>query len=423
MTVLQASPTPKDAILGWIEQDRDEIVGFLSSFVAIPSPNPPGDTRAAADFLRGYLQRKGVPVEIRSAKDHLPNVVGSIEGSRPGRHLVLNGHIDVFPAGPAESWSRDPWSGAVEDGKVHGRGVADMKCGTSASIWAYIYLHRLRDQLAGRLTLTCVSDEETGGTWGAKWLIENFSEEFRGDCMLNGEPSTPSMVRFGEKGTLRIVVEIDTPGAHAAYTHASPNAIRIAAAVIRELYELENLSVEQSDEIRRAIEAGFGAIDAGVGVGASTILNKVTVSVGVIQGGVKINVLPGHCRFEVDIRLPIGMTHAFIVGHVERIIARHPQARLIPVWTHSCEPTVSVPGHEMVAILKRTVRDLGLPEPVSTVSLGATDCKHWRQNGVPSYVYGCRPGNMAKPDESVDVEEFLHVLRTHALAAAAYLAV
>ena len=422
MIVPPALPNPKDAILAWIEQDRDELVRFLSSFVAIPSPNPPGDTRLAAEFLHGFLRKKGVPVEIRSAKEHLPNVVGSIQGARPGRHLVLNGHIDVFPAGPAEGWSRDPWSGAVADGKVHGRGVADMKCGTSASIWTYIYLNRLRDRLAGRLTLTCVSDEETGGTWGAKWLIDTFGEAFRGDCMLNGEPSTPGMVRFGEKGTLRIVVEIDTPGAHAAYTHASPNAIRIAAEVIRELYELENLPVAQSDEIRRAIEAGFDAMDAGIGAGASSILNRLTVSVGVIQGGVKINMLPGHCRFEADIRLPIGMTHAFLLEHVERVIGRHPAARLIPVWTHSCEPTVSAPAHEMVEILKRTVRELGLPEPVSAVSLGATDCKHWRQNGVPSYVYGCRPGNMAKPDETVDVEEYLHIVRTHALAAAAYLA-
>ena len=93
---------------------------------------------------------------------------------RKGRHLVLNGHIDVFPGRPAETWSRDPWSGAVADGKVHGRGVADMKCGTSASIWTYIYLHRLREELGGRLTLTCVSDEETGGTWGAKWLVDTF---------------------------------------------------------------------------------------------------------------------------------------------------------------------------------------------------------------------------------------------------------
>jgi acetylornithine deacetylase/succinyl-diaminopimelate desuccinylase-like protein len=75
----------------------------------------------------------------------------------------------------------------------------------------------------------------------------------------------------------------------------------------------------------------------------------------------------------------------------------------------------------MVGILKNTVRDLGWKEPASAVSLGASDCKHWRQHGVPSYIYGCRPTNMAKPDEWVDVDEFLHIVRTHALAALAYL--
>jgi len=84
----------------------------------------------------------------------------------PARTSSSRAHRRVS-AGPAETWSRDPWSGAVEDGRVHGRGVVDMKCGTAASVWTYIYLHRLREQLKGRLTLTCVSDEETGGTWGA----------------------------------------------------------------------------------------------------------------------------------------------------------------------------------------------------------------------------------------------------------------
>jgi succinyl-diaminopimelate desuccinylase len=413
--------SPKERILGWIEEDRDELIGFLSSFVAIPSPNPPGDTREAADFLLARLRERGVPIEVRSAKEHLPNVVGSFEGGRPGRHLVLNGHIDVFPVGANEVWAHDPWGGIVADGKVHGRGVADMKCGTSASIWTYIYLHRLRAELGGRLTLTCVSDEETGGTWGAKWLLDTFGEEFRGDCMLNGEPSVPTMVRFGEKGTLRIVIEIDTPGAHAAYTHMSPNAIRIASALIGDLYALEDLPVVQEDAIREAIEAGYGAVDAGVGQGASKILNRFTVSVGVIQGGVKINVLPGHCRLEVDIRLPVGMTHKALLAEVERIVARHPPARLSPIWTHSAEPTVSDPNHEMIGIVRRMVRELGRPEPVPAVSLGATDCKHWRGAGVPSYVYGCRPTGMAKADEQVEVEEYLHIVRTHALAAAAYL--
>jgi succinyl-diaminopimelate desuccinylase len=413
--------TPREQILAWIERDRDELVRFLSAFVAIPSPNPPGDTRKAASFLADRLRSEGVPIEIRSAKDHLPNVVGIFEGASLGRHLVLNGHIDVFPVGPAEPWSRDPWSGAVEGGKVHGRGVVDMKCGTSASVWTYIYLHRLREHLAGRLALTCVSDEETGGTWGTKWLIESYPDEFRGDCVLNGEPSVPNMIRFGEKGTLRLVFEIDTPGAHAAYTHQSANAIRIAADLIGDLYGLECMRFEQDEAVRRAIEASGPAIDRGLGAGASGILNRITVSPGVIGGGLKINMLPGHCRIEVDIRLPVGLKHAAVMAQVETIVAGHPAARMTPVWTHSSEPSVCDPEHEMVGILKRTVRELGREEPVPAVSLGATDAKHWRHRGVPAYIYGCTPNNMAKADEWVDIEEYLHVVRTHVLATAAYL--
>jgi succinyl-diaminopimelate desuccinylase len=412
----------RQTLLSWIDRDRDLLVKFLSDFVARPSPNPPGDTKVAAAFLRDSIEALGAPVGYRTAKPDWPNVVGSFDCAAMGKHLVLNGHIDVFPAGPVDAWSRDPWSGAIADGKVHGRGVVDMKCGTAASVWTYVYLHRLREKLKGKLTLTCVSDEETGGTWGAKWLVDTFPDEFRGDCMLNGEPSTPSTIRFGEKGTLRVVFEIATPGAHAAYTHMSKNVIRIAADLVRDLYALEDLPVPLSEDVRHAIETGRAVMDRALGEGAGRILDRVTVSAGVINGGVKINVLPGHCRLEVDIRLPVGLTHAAMMAELERITARYPEARLTPVWTHSAEPSTCDPNHPMVSILQGAVESLGCPKPAPVVSLGATDCKHWRHRGVPAYVYGCTPNNMAKGDEWIAIDEYLHVLRTHVLAAATYLA-
>lgn len=411
--------TLRRTVLDWIEADRERLVAFLSDFTATPSPNPPGDTTAATAFLMRHLQNEGLPADVLCAKPHLPNIVGSFAGDRPGRHLVLNGHIDVFPAGDPAAWSRAPWSGAVEGGRIHGRGVVDMKCGTSASVWAYGYMYRLREHLAGRLTLTCVSDEETGGTWGARWLLETYPDQVRGDCMLNAEPSVPTLLRYGEKGTLRLVVGVETPGAHAAYTHKSANAIEIATRIITELYGLAGQTVDPD-----ALPLPPGAaetIDAALGAGAAAILNRTTVSVGVIEGGLKINVLPGSCRFEVDLRLPPGMTHPMLLSQVEAILARHPEARLTPVWTHSCEPTRSDPDHEMVGILQRTVGGLGRPVPVPSISLGATDCKHWRQAGTPSYVYGCKPDGMAQADESVEIEEYLHIVRTHSLACLAYL--
>ena len=411
----------RETILRWIDEEREELIGFLSRFVRVPSPNPPGDTRAAAAFLHDALAAQGAPVSYRTAKPEWPNVVGTFSTRGPGPHLVLNGHIDVFPAGPAEAWSREPWSGAIDEGKVHGRGVVDMKCGTAASVWTYIYLHRLREELAGRLTLTCVSDEETGGTWGAKWLIDTFPDEFCGDCVLNAEPSTPGMVRFGEKGTLRLIFAIDTPGAHGAYTHVSKNAIKVASDLIQDLYRLEELPVAQPEDIRRVIAASVPAIERALGAGGGRILNRFTVSAGVIAGGIKINMLPGHCRLEVDIRLPVCTTHADLMGEIEAIMAQYPEAAVRPVWTHSAEPTVSDPNHPMLKTLQATVKSLGRPEPVASVSLGATDMKHWRARGVPGYVYGCTPNNMAKPDEWVAIDEYLHIVRTHALAAASFL--
>ena len=410
-----------EKLLSWIERDRDAIVRFLSQFVAIPSPNPPGDTRDAAAFLHAQIAELGAPVGYRTAKPEWPNVTGSFACAGGGPHLVLNGHVDVFPAGPASGWLRDPWSGAVADGKVHGRGVTDMKCGTAASVWTYVYLHRLREQLNGRLTLTCVSDEETGGTWGAKWLIDTFPDEFRGDCVLNGEPSTPGTIRCGEKGTLRVVFEVSTPGAHAAYTHLSRNAIAIASAIVRDLYTLEEIAVSQPSDIRHAIEQSRATMDTVLGAGAGRILDRVTVSPGVIQGGLKINILPGHCRLEVDIRLPVGLTHAMVLGEIEKIVARYPEAKFSPVWSHSGEPSFCDPSHRMIGIVQSTVMRLTGRKPLPVVSLGATDCKHWRHRGVPAYVYGCTPNNMAKPDEWVDVEEYLHTVQTHALSAATYL--
>ena len=181
----------KRMLLDWIAEDEEILVEFLSAFVQAKSPNPPGDTREAAAHVCGLLDREGLAYRVIAPRVEFPNVVASFEGEEKGRHLVLNGHMDVFPVGEHEQWRFGAWSGAVAEGAVWGRGSADMKCGTTASLFTYRYLHRLRERLRGRLTLTAVSDEETFGPWGARYLMEHHPE-VHGDCCLNGEPSSPS---------------------------------------------------------------------------------------------------------------------------------------------------------------------------------------------------------------------------------------
>ena len=152
----------KEQLIRWIDEDRDRIIDFLCDFVRAKSPNPPGDTTLAAAHVASFLEAHQLPFRVIAPQPTMPNIVGSFAGPTPGPHLVLNGHMDVFPVDEQhESWTHGPWSGAIADGKIYGRGVADMKAGTSASVFTYYYLYRVRNHLKGRLTLTAVSDEET----------------------------------------------------------------------------------------------------------------------------------------------------------------------------------------------------------------------------------------------------------------------
>ena len=98
----------KETLLAWIERDRERLISFLSQLVRAASPNPPGDTRAAATEVQALLNAEGLDHRVISPHPEMPNLVASFEGHEPGRHLVLNGHIDVFPSGDPANWTYGP---------------------------------------------------------------------------------------------------------------------------------------------------------------------------------------------------------------------------------------------------------------------------------------------------------------------------
>ncbi len=411
----------RQQLLDWIEEERDEIVAFLQGFVQAASPNPPGDTLEAVGHIRQFLDGNDISYRIIDPQPTMPNVVASFDAPGKGRHLVLNGHIDVFPVGTdpkAEGWTQDPWGGDISDGKIYGRGVADMKAGTAASIWTYALLSRVQDKLSGKLTLTCVSDEETFGPWGARYLMEHHPE-VHGDCCLNGEPSSPYSVRFGEKGPLWIKITVRTEGGHGAYTHSTQSATRIAAKLIGDLGALEDLEPETPDNVRQALGEGSETADRAMGAGAGAILPKVTLNIGTIQGGLKTNMIPGECTFDADIRLPVGVTKEYVVGEFEKIISTCPEATWEEI--NFSPPSYCDPYGEMMGILQQNVEELRGFKPQPIVSLGGTDARLWRQRDIPAYVYGPFPHGMGTYDEHVDIEDFLHIVRTHVLSAHDYL--
>ena len=411
-------------LIGLIDAERSRLIEFLQGFVRIDTSNPPGDTRAGADYIMRFLDAAGVPYRVVAPQIDKPNLLGGFDGAAAGRHLLLNGHIDVFPAGDRTRWTRDPWSGEIVDGAVWGRGTVDMKCGTTASIFTYVWLHRLRDRLRGRLTLTVVSDEETGGRWGTGYLLEHHADEVLGDCVLNGEPSSPYTVRFGEKAMLWLIFRVRTPGAHGAYPHLSRSATKIAAHLVADLETLETLTPRVPDAVARAMgePAVRAAIERGLGAGATDVVSRLTVNIGVLQGGVKVNMLPGEAVVEADVRLPVGLPRADVMAAVERILARYPEVTVEQGKSQNFDATWSDPTHDMVTILQANAESALGFRPSAIVTLGGTDCRFWRARGVPAYVYGCSPDRMGAPDERVPIDEVLHVARVHALSAFDYLA-
>ena len=408
---------PKEQLLRWIDEDRNELIDFLSGFVRARCPNPPGDTKEAVNYLCQFLGAHQLPYRIISPHSDMPNIVGSFDCGSPGRHLVFNGHIDVFPVGN-EPWTYGPWSGTLVNGRIYGRGVTDMKCGTAASVITFAYLHRIRDQLNGRLTLTAVSDEETSGPYGARYLMEHHPE-VHGDCLLNGEPSTPYTIRFGEKGPLWVRFGIRTPGCHGAYTHLSESATKIASRLITDLETVTGIEANPPESVRKALIGSEATLDKALGQGASETVQKVTLNIGMVKGGLKVNMVPGHCEIEADIRLPVGVEKPQIMREVEKILSRYPQVTMEEI--NFSPPSWCDPNGEMVQHLKSNVKALRGFEPVAVISLGGTDARLWRYKNIPSYVYGPSPIRMGSFDEYVDVEEYLHVVRTHVLSAYDYM--
>lgn len=192
----------QNLITALIKQQAGMSIEICRELIKCPSEDPAGDTRAVASYIQKFFTKHGIENNVISPHPEKPNVVATIRGSRSGKHLIFNGHIDTFPVGDISKWSVDPFSGEIKDGKLYGRGAADMKGGIAASMTAALILNQLKDTLPGKISFTCVSDEEVNGPWGTNYLLKHYPELY-GDALINGEPSSVEHIRIGEKGYSR----------------------------------------------------------------------------------------------------------------------------------------------------------------------------------------------------------------------------
>ena len=413
--------TDRAAFLADVAGRGEELAALTLRLVAAASPNPPGDTAAvahvAADLLRAHVP--DVEISFHPGSDSVVNLVARIRGARPGRRLIFNGHLDTYPVGEAAAWTTDP-AGEARDGRLYGRGTADMKGGIAASMVAMATLAAHRDLWTGEAVLTLAGDEESMGQLGTGHLIATVPHAV-GDAVIVGDAGSARVLRFGEKGFLWIEIEAVGRAAHGAHVHLGINALDRLRAALDALSVLRSLPVAAPAEVSAAIAAARPISEALSGTGEADVLSHVTFNVGRIEGGTSLNLVPAAARASGDVRLPVGVSTAAAEAALEAALA--PLEGVGWRILRRMEPTYTSPSSDIVCCVAAAATELLGTKPAVNMRVGASDARLYRKAGITSVVYGPTPHNMGAPDEYVEHEELLVVARVHAAAALKFLGI
>ncbi|HLI27861.1 MAG TPA: M20/M25/M40 family metallo-hydrolase [Chloroflexota bacterium] len=393
-----------------------ELVALCARLVRFPSENPPGDTRAVAAFVADYLAAAGLAVQVHAPHPERPNVVATLGPAAARPHLLLNSHLDTFPAG--EGWTRPPFGGLLADGRLYGRGASDMRAGLAASL----LLARLwaEQPPPGRVTFSYSSDEEAGGTWGTRWLLAHLPALRAADACLIGDQCGPWAVGIGEKGGLWLRLRARGRAAHAAYgTRQSATARLVRALMVAE--SLGELVPATPPGVAAVLERQRPLVAMHWGEEAPAILDRVTVNIGTLAGGTSTNLVADQAEATLDIRLPVGLRADAVLEALEaRLAAARVEEVAVEVLARF-DPHCTPPDAPIVrAVVAASAAVRGEPA-LPVVRLGATDARYFRAAGIPTVVYGPTAHHMGGPDEFVTLDDLLTTAQVHACAALAFL--
>ncbi|MFZ5784633.1 MAG: M20/M25/M40 family metallo-hydrolase [Pseudomonadota bacterium] len=398
-----------------VDAARDALIETTRRLVAVASPNPPSDTHEVAAVAEALLRAiPGMEVERIEPAPRVVSLVGRLRGARPGRRLILNGHLDTFPLLETLPWTVPPLGGVLKDGRLYGRGVCDMKGGMACSLLAAALLARHRDAWSGEIVLTLAGDEENMGSLGTGYMLEHVPHA-SGDANICGDVGSPRVVRFGEKGLMWVEVEATGSPAHGAHVHRGTNAIDRLRTALDRLKDLESLPFQAPPVVTQAIARAKPVSEPLSGAGEAETLQRVTVNIGTIEGGTSPNLVPTHAIARADIRLPVGITTDVLAAKLDEWLG--PLDGVTWRAIRRFEPSFTEPGHEIVRRTADVAAEVLGETPAVNMRVGGSDSRWYRRHGVPTVVLGLTPYNMGGADEYVMVDELVAVAKIHTLVA------
>lgn len=400
-----------------IDGKRDDLIALTQDLIRIPTLNPPGDNyRDICEFLVKRLEARGFSCSLIRAvgapgdSDRYPrwNVIARREGTSAGDCVHFNSHTDVVEVG--HGWTRDPFAGTLEGGRIYGRGACDMKGGLASSIIAAEAFIEEHPDYRGAIEISGTADEESGGYGGVAYLAkQGYFDPERVQHVIIPEPLGHDRICLGHRGGWWAEIETKGEIAHGCMPFLGDCAVRHMAAVLDTFEE----------KLFPAMAARWTDMPV-IPDGA----RQSTMNINSIHGGqpeqpadytgLPAHCVPDSCRIVIDRRFLIeeGLeaTQTEIVGLLDDLKTSRPGFDYELREINRVIPSMTAKDAPVVTTVSAAIQDVLGQDPDYVASPGSYDQKHIDRIGTLKNCIAYGPGDLEmahKPDEFIEVSDML----------------
>lgn len=374
------------------QERKQEVIDICRELISHYSVS--GNEGEVVKAMKGRFEKMGFDdVQV----DKYGNVIGHIKGNKPGKKILLDGHIDVVPVPDKTKWSHDPFAGEIADGKIYGRGTSDMKGQVSAMLAAAAYFaHDMKKDFAGDIYVAGVVEEELFEGVSAREISKNIKPDY----VVIGECSELNL-KVGQRGRAEIVVESFGKPAHSANPEKGINAV----------YNMSKF-IEKVQGIETVVHPKLG----------KGILVLTDIKSSPYPGA---SVVPDYCKATFDRRLLVGETLESVIAPVKKIaeelMAKNPEMKLSVSYAKGKETCYTgetieaerfFPGwlyeenDEFVQLALKGLRSAGLNPEITEYSFCTNGSHYAGEAGIQTIGFGPSRENLAHTiDEHIEVAQ------------------
>jgi len=384
-------------------------VELLQKLIRFDTTNPPGNEAGCVTYIQGLLAEAGLETTLLGRTPERLNLIARLKGRGEAPPLLLYGHADVVTT-VGQQWTYPPFEGRIADGYVWGRGAVDMKSGVAMMVAAVLRARAEGLEPAGDVLLAVVCDEEAGGDYGVKYLVESHPAQFAKVGYALGEfggftfrvgSATFYPIQVAEKAICWLKATVRGPGGHGSMPLRG-GAMSQLTRLLRRLDE-RRLPVHVTPVARQMIKSMATALPFPQAAVLRQLLSPRlcdqvlkllgqrgqifepllhnTVNATIVQGGEKINVIPCEVTVQLDGRLLPGYSPADMLAELRPIVGPDVELELVQHDPGPAEPDMGL--FDLLAGVLRRADPGGIPMPL--MLSGTSDARFFSRLGIQTY--------------------------------------